>query len=73
MFCQLYKCYAFEAGSCEGRVFVPKSKDDPTMAWWWDCDCIEYVFDAFYDLGGVSAVRAPTCSSVAPAVASEPC
>ena len=54
-------------------MFAPKSKDDPTMAWWWDCDCIEYVFDAFYDLGGVSAVRAPTCSSVAPAVASEPC
>ena len=55
MFCQLYKCYACEIGCCEGRVYAPKSKDDPTMTWWWDCDCIEYAFDPLYDIGGEDA------------------
>ena len=52
MFCKLYKCYSYEASCCEGRVIAPRSKDDPTMISWWDCDCIEYAFDPLYDLGG---------------------
>ena len=54
MFCQLYKCYAYEVGCCDGRVYAPKSKADPTMTWWWDCECIEYAFDPNYDVGGES-------------------
>jgi hypothetical protein len=50
MFCQLYmyKCFAYEVGCCEGRVYAPKAKEDPTMTWWWDCECIQYGFDPDY-------------------------
>ena len=66
MFCKLYKCYSYEASCCEGRVIAPRSKDDPTMISWWDCDCIEYAFDPLYDLGGEFAesllLRARRCT-----------
>ena len=26
MFCQLYRCYAYEVGCCEGRVIAQKSR-----------------------------------------------
>lgn len=52
MFCQLYKCYAHEVGCCDGRIYAAKSKHDPTMTWWRDCECIAHAFDPDYDIGG---------------------
>ena len=55
MFCQLYRCYAYEAGGCDGRVDPPKSKDDPTIMTGWECECIQFAFDPDYDTGGENA------------------
>ena len=55
MFCQLYRCYAYEAGGCDGRVDPPKSKDDPTIMTGWECECIQFAFDPDYDIGGENA------------------
>ena len=71
MFCQLYKCFAYEVGCCEGRVYAPKAKDDPTMTWWWDCECIQYGFDPDYDIGGEGADV--LCHQQGAAAHSRPC
>ena len=67
MFCQLYKCYACEIGCCEGRVYAPKSKDDPTMTWWW-AGGIATASSTRSTRSTISAVRMPSFSSAAPAV-----